>query len=188
MERQPNQEAKKLYREAYSVVNELRILEAEDVFADHRQPTTLDLVGGKAYEKARRILEECVSLDPNFVLAHKELALVLRKLGENEEAIRHRRIVKRLSPDDIVNRYNLAKVLNDTRQYREALQEAEELAELQPNDVRILRLLENLRSRPPKLGRISAIFLENIILFIVLALFASACYWLLNWLISSILR
>jgi len=151
MDKQINQEAERLYRQAYGVVREMRIREADGLFADHRQPTTLDLVEGESYEKVCRLLEECISLEPDFVLAHKELAFVLRKLGKNDEVIPHRRVVKHLAPDDIVNRYNLAKVLNDTRRYKEALLEAEELAGLQPNDAKILQLLEDLRTRPSQL-------------------------------------
>lgn len=180
MNKQINQEAERLYRQAYNAVRQIRILEAEDLFADHRQPTTLDRVEGESYEKARGLLEECISLEPDFILAHKELAVVLRKLGKNDEVIYHRRVIKHLAPDDIVNRYNLAKVLHDTRRNKEALQEAEELAGLQPNDARILQLLEDFRARPSQFGRIPAILLENIILFIAVALFAFVCYWLMN--------
>jgi Flp pilus assembly protein TadD len=45
-------------------------------------------------------LEEALSVDPNYALAHSALAVVLQKLGKHEAAVEHARKVCELSPDD----------------------------------------------------------------------------------------
>jgi tetratricopeptide (TPR) repeat protein len=184
MTKPTHEEAERIYQQAFDLVQEQRILEAEGLFPDHRHRhlTLLNRAGKQELKKARNLLEECLDLDPNFVLAHKELAVVLRKLGDNEGVLQHRRIVKRLMPEDIVNRYNLAKVLNDTGRYKEALQEAEELAIFQPNDAKIRHLLEKLQSKPPvQFGRLLRIIIfENLMAFVFLIILVFVCYWLAN--------
>ena len=64
------------------------------------------------FKEARTLLEKCLQEDPNHVLAHKELALVLERLGDKKGAIAHRREVERLNPSDFINRSNLEKLLS----------------------------------------------------------------------------
>jgi tetratricopeptide (TPR) repeat protein len=102
------------------------------------------------YSEARRLLEKCLCENPDHVLAHKELAVVLKKKGSMKGALRHRQEVKRLAPSDTVNRVNLADLLAGLGYKREALQEAEELLALEPNNPRFQELKASLvdRRRP----------------------------------------
>ena len=45
-------------------------------------------------------LNEALSVDPNYALAHSALAVVLQRLGRHEEAIQHARKVCEIEPDD----------------------------------------------------------------------------------------
>jgi tetratricopeptide (TPR) repeat protein len=45
-------------------------------------------------------LNEALSADANYALAHSALAVVLQKLGRHEEAIQHAQKVCELEPDD----------------------------------------------------------------------------------------
>ena len=49
-------------------------------------------------EDAVAMLERAIALDPNFSLAHFELAITLEKMGRKEEAIPHLRKVIELPP------------------------------------------------------------------------------------------
>lgn len=63
------------------------------------------------FKTARVLLEDCLRENPNHVLAHKELGVVLKKLGNIKGAICHRWEVKRLAPNDLINRANLIELL-----------------------------------------------------------------------------
>ena len=86
----------------------------------------------KAYEavandsdaEARNLLEQCLRDDPDHILAHKELAVILKKERDLNGALFHRQEVKRLDPSDKVNRYNLSFLLAWLGQKEAALQEA----------------------------------------------------------------
>lgn len=93
-----------------------------------------DAVAEGRYSVARRLLEKCIFENPDHVLAHKELAVVLKKEGSMKGALRQRREVRRLAPSDTVNRVNLIELLAGLGHRREALQEAEELLALEPNN------------------------------------------------------
>jgi tetratricopeptide (TPR) repeat protein len=54
---------------------------------------------GKLDEAAAK-LNEALSAEPNFALAHSALAIVLQKLGRHDEAIQHAQKVCELDPDD----------------------------------------------------------------------------------------
>ncbi len=45
-------------------------------------------------------LNEALTVEPNYALAHSALAVVLQKLGRHEEAIQHARKVCEIEPDD----------------------------------------------------------------------------------------
>lgn len=45
-------------------------------------------------------LEEALSADANYALAHSALAVVLQKLGRHEDAIQHARRVCEIEPND----------------------------------------------------------------------------------------
>jgi tetratricopeptide (TPR) repeat protein len=100
------------------------------------------------YAEARTLLEKCLRDDPEHVLAHKELAVVLRQLGDVRGALDHRRKVKRLDPSDTLNRVNLSALLEILGARDEALQEIEELLALQPNNQEFQVLKASLVDNP----------------------------------------
>jgi Flp pilus assembly protein TadD len=51
-------------------------------------------------EEAVAKLNEALSVDPNYALAHSALAVALQKLGKHEEAISHARKVCEIEPHD----------------------------------------------------------------------------------------
>ena len=54
---------------------------------------------GKMDEAAAK-LQEALTVDPNYALAHSALAVVLQKLGKHQEAIDHARRACELEPND----------------------------------------------------------------------------------------
>ncbi len=86
------------------------------------------------FSEARILLEECLAEDPDHVLAHKELAVVLEKLGNIHGALRQREEVKRLAPSDVVNRRKLAWLLAGCGARGAALRGVRECVVEQPND------------------------------------------------------
>lgn len=109
-----------------------------------------EAVAERRYSEARVLLEKCLREDPDHVLAHKELAVVLKAQGDMRGALRHRREVKRLDPADTINRANLTELLAGFGAKREALREADELLALQPGDRAYQKLRTSLvdHSRP----------------------------------------
>ena len=51
-------------------------------------------------EEAVAKLQEALTVDPNYALAHSALAVVLQKLGKHEDAIDHARRACELEPND----------------------------------------------------------------------------------------
>jgi tetratricopeptide (TPR) repeat protein len=86
------------------------------------------------YREARALLEECLRDNPGHTLAHKELAVVLKKLNDIKGALHHRREVKRLAPTDIINRANLVELLAGSGKRKEALRETRECLTISPNN------------------------------------------------------
>jgi tetratricopeptide (TPR) repeat protein len=107
-----------------------------------------DAVSEGRYSEARDLLLRCITDDPDHVLAHKELAMVLKRMGDLEGALNHRMDVKRLNPDDVVNRYNLAMLLGLLGSKDEAIQEAEWLVATNPREPRFQALKMALEHRP----------------------------------------
>lgn len=97
------------------------------------------------FAEARSLLEECIRDRPDHVLAHKELAVVLKKLGNIRGALGHRREVRRLKPTDMVNRLNLIELLAGSGKRGEALRETRELLEESPTDPVLLEWEQKLR-------------------------------------------
>lgn len=127
------------------VVRETRELSSQRREADPLYAEAFEAVGAGRYSEARVLLERCLRDNPDHRLAHKELAVVLRTLGDSRGALHHRREVKRLDPSDRTNRYNLAKILAELGARDEALREAEELLAMEPNNPRFQDLVASLR-------------------------------------------
>jgi tetratricopeptide (TPR) repeat protein len=93
-----------------------------------------EAVSAGRYSEAHDLLERCLNDNPDHILAHKELAVVLKKMGDLKGALSHRMEVKRLDPSDTVNRFNLADLLAVLGARDVALQEVEELLLIEPNN------------------------------------------------------
>jgi len=128
-----------------AIVTTFRLMESGKQ-AVHDQRNRTRRAGGPLYERAyeavaegryleaRELLERCLSEEPNHVLAHKELAVVLRELGDVRGALDHRRHVKRLAPSDRLNRLNILALLEVLGARNEALCEIDELLQEEPNN------------------------------------------------------
>ncbi len=93
-----------------------------------------EAAGQSRYEEARSLLEECLSQNPHQVLPLKELAFVLRYLGDLQGSLSRRWEVKRLDPSDTVNRYNIVGLLSALGDEAGALREVEELLSIEPGN------------------------------------------------------
>jgi tetratricopeptide (TPR) repeat protein len=92
------------------------------------------------YAEASALLNECIDENPNHVLAHKELAFILKNTGNLQDALVHRRIVKQLDPFDKVNRFNLIGILIMLKENANAVEEIEELLAMDPNNPKFVEL------------------------------------------------
>jgi len=89
---------------------------------------------GGRYTEACALLRQCLENDSNHIVAHKELAFILKNTGDLKGALPHRQAVKRLDPSDKVNRFNLAAILAMLGEKENALQEIEELLIMEPDN------------------------------------------------------
>jgi len=103
-----------------------------------------DAVESGDYSEARALLEQCLSETPDHTLAHKEMAVVLKKLGDRKGALRHRKELKRLAPSDYDSRTDLVELLAGCGHRKEAMREVDELIALVPNDSRFQELKKSL--------------------------------------------
>lgn len=94
------------------------------------------------YREARTLLQECLRDNPNHTLAHKAMTVVLRKRNDIKGTLRHRREVKRLAPNDMINRAKLVELLAGSGKRREALRETRDCLTISPNNP-VLREWEN---------------------------------------------
>lgn len=100
------------------------------------------------YSDARVLLEKCLLEDPDHILAHKELAVVLRQLGDARGALGHRREVKRHDPSDTLNRLNISALLTVLGDNDEALREIDGLLEMEPNNREFQAFKASLMDNP----------------------------------------
>jgi tetratricopeptide (TPR) repeat protein len=100
------------------------------------------------YSEACSLLEQCLHENSEHILAHKELALVLKNMGDVRGAIPHRQKVKYLDPSDKVNRFNLAGLFAMLGESGDALKEIDELLAMEPNNPRFLELRRAIMSNP----------------------------------------
>ena len=92
------------------------------------------------YEEACSLLKKCIAENPNHILAHKELAFVLKNTGDVKGALPHRQKVKQLDPSDSVNRFNLAGIYAMLGKLDDALGELDELLKIEPENSIYLKL------------------------------------------------
>lgn len=134
-----------------AVVNSFRLTKWAERDVDFVKTERIRVAGGlygRAYEEAAKghyaeasaLLKECIDQNPNHVLAHKELAFILKNTGNLKDALAHRRIVKQLDPLDKVNRFNLVGILVMLKENANALDEVEELFAMDPNNPKFVEL------------------------------------------------
>jgi tetratricopeptide (TPR) repeat protein len=85
-------------------------------------------------------LEKCIADDPDHVLAHKELAFILKNTGDVKGAFPYRLKVKELDPSDDVNRFNLAGLYAMLGKLDDALKELEVLLKKEPGNTMYQKL------------------------------------------------
>jgi tetratricopeptide (TPR) repeat protein len=102
-----------------------------------------------SYSEACALLEQCLRDNPDHILAHKELAFVLKNMGDVKSAVPHRQIVKRLDTSDTVNRFNLAGLYAMLGAKSDALREVDELLAMEPENPRFLELRKIIVDFPP---------------------------------------
>lgn len=100
------------------------------------------------YPEACALLEQCLRDNPHHILAHKELAFVLKNTGDVRGALPHRLEVKRLDPSDTVNRFNLAGLYALLGATADAVREADELLAMEPHNPMFLELRRALAVSP----------------------------------------
>lgn len=101
------------------------------------------------YSEANHMLQRCLRADPDFIQAHKQMAFVLRMMGDLKEALAHRLEAKRLDPSDLGNRYHLAYLYFLLGDNAEALEEAERILALEPNNKNFQSLIDIIKSATP---------------------------------------
>jgi tetratricopeptide (TPR) repeat protein len=84
------------------------------------------------YSEACKLLKQCLNDDPHHILAHKELAFILKNTGDVSGALPHRLKVKQLDPSDKTNCFNLAGIYAMLGEKEKALQEIDELIKKEP--------------------------------------------------------
>jgi tetratricopeptide (TPR) repeat protein len=108
------------------------------------------------YSEAKSILKACVESCPKFVVARKEYALVLRKLGELDAALAERQAIKNMAPTDEATRLELVTLLSVRDRYEEALAEAVELRKMHPLNISYRSMVRKL-ARLCKKGHFSVV-------------------------------
>jgi tetratricopeptide (TPR) repeat protein len=135
------------------------------------------------YAKARALLEQCLRENPDHLLAHKEMAVLLKKLGNKMGALRHRKEARRLDPTDTINRTDLVDLLAGCGRRKEALREADALIKDYPNNVSFQQLKTKLvNEKQPNYGLrvfLSLAYFTAVILFALTGKpFVVQYYWL----------
>lgn len=132
------------YREKRREIVQERI-EMRDAWGD-RYARAYEATALGKFAEARALLIECIRENPDHILAHKELAVVLKKMGDIKGALYHRREVKRLTPNDSTNRANLVELLAGCGKRGEALRVTREFLATAPNDPTFRELEKKLVS------------------------------------------
>lgn len=93
-----------------------------------------DLVERGRLAEAREALVSFVEREPRHLLARKELAVVLRRLGDRAGTLEQRRQLAKLDPADKVNRFNLANLLGEMGHLEEARDQVRQLRQMEPDN------------------------------------------------------
>ncbi|UCC74224.1 MAG: tetratricopeptide repeat protein, partial [Gemmatimonadota bacterium] len=85
------------------------------------------------WQKAERLLQRAIELDPSSPLAHMAYGVYLEKLGRHEESIAEGIRSLELDPLSLMYRATLAEFFYFARQYDRALEEAQEVLDMDPD-------------------------------------------------------
>ena len=124
--------------------------EAEDLYRKLLQrfpghPGTLRLLAilthqvGRSTEESIKYLRDALIADPDFALAHKNIAFLLCKENNIEGALFHFNEAARLLPDDIESRLEVARMLDERGDHNDALKIYREIVEINDTDARAFR-------------------------------------------------
>ncbi|MDO8288994.1 MAG: tetratricopeptide repeat protein [Parvibaculum sp.] len=108
-------------------------------------PGTLRLMGilahqsGRSNAEAIKYIRDALDADPDFAHAHKNLGFLLVKEGLIDEAIFHFSEAARLLPDDIESRLEIARLLDEGGESRDALEVYREIIAINDTDARAFR-------------------------------------------------
>ena len=121
-----------------------------DAAAHHPEAWLLmGLVCGKhgRYDQAAEWIQEAVRLRPDDAVAHTNLAVALRALGRNAEALEHTEVAVALAPQSLHAVMYRTIVLAETESWAEAARWGERWALLDANNAAAHRMLGNAYSR-----------------------------------------
>jgi tetratricopeptide (TPR) repeat protein len=124
------------------------------------------------YSQARALLERCLSENPDHELAHKEMVVVLKALGDKKGALRHRKAIKQLNPSDTLSRVDLVKLLAGCGYRKQAVREVDELIAQKPHEAIYQNLKKELLNNQYPDRRVQ--FFLSIAFF----LFLDVVFWL----------
>ncbi|MES1990667.1 MAG: tetratricopeptide repeat protein [Pseudomonadota bacterium] len=94
---------------------------------------------GRSTEESIKYLRDALKADPDFALAHKNIAYLLAKEGRVDEAIFHFSEAARLLADDIECRLEIARLLDESGDHDDALEVYREVIAINDQDSRAFR-------------------------------------------------
>lgn len=132
---------------AMNLQNQGRYKEAENIYRKILEkapghPGTLRLMAvlaqqnGNNTETAIDLLRQAIASDPDFAVAHKNLAHLLARSGSKAEAIYHYAQAARLVPGDIEVMIEQARLLDEQQASKDALAIYDRIIEIDPTDPR----------------------------------------------------
>jgi tetratricopeptide (TPR) repeat protein len=103
--------------------------------------------GARRFDDVERHARAAIAINPEFAIAHNELAVALEARGDREGAIRHLRETVRINPGLAPAHTNLAALYMDGGRWAEALPHLEAAARLTPGDADVARDLAAVRRK-----------------------------------------
>ena len=87
----------------------------------------------KDYQKAITLLEKILSLEPEHIASHSNLAKTYMQLGQDEAAIPHLELLIQINPNDVAIHEDLANVYLKLGRKQEALASFKEVVRIEPD-------------------------------------------------------
>jgi len=102
-------------------------------------------------EKAIKLYEKAIALEPKNIIAHGRLGLALHKVDRIDEAIEEFRIVLKARPDDVEMHCNVGYLLERKGQIDDAIKHYRRALQIKPDDARARKRLESALGKQKKL-------------------------------------